>query len=205
MTVSELTFYTNPRSRARIVRWILEEVGVPYETKMIDLSESTRPPELVAINPMGKVPAILHNGHAVTEAAAICAYLADAFPDAGLKPTNAHLGAYYRWLFFTSGPLEAAINDRLLGFDVPQKYETAVGYGNYDHAVAALKDHVAAHEFVAGPTFSAADVYVGSHVLFSLISKAIEKHQAFIDYVRRITDRDGFRRVGELDGPIDEP
>src|SRR4028119_954261 len=101
----EIVFYTNPMSRARIVRWMLEEVGRPYRTEVLDYGTTMKAPEYLAINPMGKVPAITHRGVVVTEAAAVCAYLADAFPETGLAPlpTDALRGPYYRWLFFAAG------------------------------------------------------------------------------------------------------
>src|SRR5579863_5971550 len=95
----ELVFYTNPMSRGRIVRWMLEEVGAPYRTEFLDYGGRMKAPDYLAINPMGKVPAITHGGVAVTEVAAICAYLADAFPEAGLAPPSGSKarGPYYRW------------------------------------------------------------------------------------------------------------
>jgi glutathione S-transferase len=104
----ELVFYTNPMSRGRIVRWMLEEVGVPYRTEILAYGPAMKAESYRRINPMGKVPAIVHGETVVTECAAICAYLADAFPAAGLAPPLAERGAYYRWLFFAAGPAEAA-------------------------------------------------------------------------------------------------
>ena len=203
LPMPNLTLYTNPRSRGRLVRWMLEEVGEPYETRVIEYGAAMKAPVYLAINPMGKVPAIQHGDQIVTECAAICMYLAEAFAEAGLKPATEHLGAYYRWLSFTSGPFESAINDFMLGFSVPEQYEVAVGYGNYDRAVNVLANHLSEHEFVAGSKFSAADVYVGSHVHFSLENKAIQAQTAFTEYVQRVTNRDAFHRVIELDGFID--
>src|SRR6202007_3460787 len=104
----DLVFYTHPMSRGRIVRWMLEEVGQPYRTVILDYATTLKGPEYLAINPMGKVPAIKHGDVVVTEAAAICAYLADAFPQAGLAPPAGEGGAYYRWLFFGAVPVAAA-------------------------------------------------------------------------------------------------
>ena len=111
----DLIFYTNPMSRGRIARWMLEEVGQPYRTEVLGYGEAMKSPEYLAVNPMGKVPAIVHKGTVVTEAAAICAYLADAFPEAGLAPEPHERASYYRWMFFAAGPVEAAITDRSLG------------------------------------------------------------------------------------------
>src|ERR1044072_7174138 len=108
--MSELVFYTNPMSRGRIIRWLLEEVGQPYRTELIDYGTTGKSPEYLAINPMGKVPTIVHGDTVITECGAICAYLADAFPEAGLapQPGSKLRGPYYRWLFFGAGPIGAA-------------------------------------------------------------------------------------------------
>lgn len=107
-----LTFFTNPMSRGRIARWMLEEVGEPYETQVVEYGEAMKSPEYLAVNPLGKVPAIRHGDQIVTECAAICAYLADAFPQAGLAPPVEQRGNYYRWMFFAAGPVEAAITNQ---------------------------------------------------------------------------------------------
>jgi glutathione S-transferase len=113
--MADLTLYTNPMSRGRIARWMVEEVGQPYDTVLLEYGGSMKGADYLAINPMGKVPAIRHGETIVTEGAAICAYLADAFPEAGLAPPPAERGAYYRWLFFGAGPLEQAVNAQALG------------------------------------------------------------------------------------------
>src|SRR6187455_2094763 len=137
----ELVFYTHPLSRGRIVRWMLEEVGAPYRTEVIDYDTTMKAPAYLAINPMGKVPAIRHGETVVTEGAAICAYLADAFPQSGLAPPpqSPLRGAYYRWMFFAAGPLEAAVINKNFGFAVSKDGERMVGYGTYGHVMDALE------------------------------------------------------------------
>src|ERR1700729_2872218 len=127
----ELVFYTNPMSRGRIARWMLEEVGQPYRTETLDFGTTMKAPAYLAINPMGKVPAIRHGDTVVTEGAAICAYLADAFPQAGLAPPPGDRlrGPYYRWLFFAAGPVEAAASNKALGSVVRQGGEGLRGCG----------------------------------------------------------------------------
>jgi len=171
---NDLVFYTNPRSRGRIVRWMLEEVGAPYETEILEFGTTMKAPEYLAINPMGKVPAIRHGNAVVTESAAICAYLADAYPDAGLAPSLSDRASYYRWLFFAAGPLESAITNRSLGFEVPQDREMTAGYGNLTNALNALESAIAGSPYVAGQTFSAADVYVGSQISWGLAFGTID-------------------------------
>src|SRR5919107_4494852 len=152
-----LTFYTNPMSRGRIVRWMLEEVGQPYETVLLDYGTTMKAPEYLAINPMGKVPAIKHGDTVVTEGAAICTYLADAFPDRGLAPPpgDPRRGTYYRWLFFAAGPVEAAVTGKSLGFEVPSDRQGMVGYGSLEDVLGALEYAVSQSEYIAGDQFTA--------------------------------------------------
>ncbi len=196
---AELIFYTNPMSRGRIVRWMLEELTVPYRTELVEYGPMMKSPEYLAINPMGKVPAIRHGDTVVTECAAICAYLADAFPAAGLAPPSGQRGAYYRWLFFAAGPLEAAVTGRMFGFAVPADKESMVGYGNYATVMNALEKAVEGEGYVGGETFSAADVYVGSHIGWGMQYDTIEKRPAFEAYWSRLSAREAYRRGNALD------
>lgn len=195
----DLVFYTNPMSRGRIARWMLEETGVPYRTELLDYGTSMKSPAYLAINPMGKVPAITHGDTVVTECAAICAYLADAFPDAGLAPPPKARGDYYRWLFFAAGPLEAAASNRALGFQVPDGKDRMIGYGTYDAVIDTLESAVTDKMFIADDKFSAADVYVGSHLAWGMQFGTIEKRKAFEDYWARLSERPAHRRASELD------
>jgi glutathione S-transferase len=197
-----LVFYTNPQSRGRIVRWMLEETGVPYETQLLEYGTTMKSPEYLAINPMGKVPAIRHGDQVVTECAAICAYLADAFPDAGLAPPNGDRARYYRWLFFAAGPLEAAVINTSMGFEVPEEREVMAGYGNLARALDTLETAISDVPYIAGDRFSAADVYVGSQISWGLQFGTISKRPRFEEYAARVTDREAYRRGNELDGPM---
>lgn len=198
-TSKPLTFFTNPMSRGRIVRWMLEEVGAPYDTEILEYGTTMKGPEYLAINPMGKVPAIRHGDVVVTECAAICAYLADAFPEAGLAPAPAERGAYYRWLFFAAGPLESAVLNRSLGLEVPKDREMTAGYGNFDLVLDVLEHAVAGDGYVAGDAFSAADVYVGSQVGWGLEFGTIAPRPAFEAYFARLASRPARLRAAELD------
>jgi glutathione S-transferase len=201
----QLTFYTNPMSRGAIVRWMLEEVGQPYETVLLDYGTTMKAPDYLAVNPMGKVPAIRHGDTVVTEVAAVCAYLADAFPDAGLAPPagSKERGPYYRWLFFAAGPLEASVIDRALGItDIPAEKQPMVGYGSYDTVVDVLDAHVASHEFIAGDRFSAADVYVGSHLNWGTQFETLPKRDSFDAYLARILSRPAAVRAKEIDDKL---
>lgn len=198
----ELVFYTNPRSRGRIARWMLEEVGVAYRTEILEYGTTMKAPTYLAINPMGKVPAIVHAGEVVTECAAICAYLADAFPEVKLAPPVGDRARYYRWLFFAAGPLESAVINASLGFDVPKEREVAAGYGNLASTLDALESAVSSSPYITGEAFSAADVYVGSQISWGLQFGTIKARDAFETYARRVTDRDAYRRANQIDGPM---
>lgn len=197
--MAELTFYTNPHSRGQIARWMLEEVGEPYDTEILDYASTMKGPEYLAINPMGKVPAIRHNGKVVTETAAICCYLADAFPQAGLAPEPRDRADYYRWIFFCSGPVEAAFSNRAAGWEPTPDKQRMFGYGNYDLAINTLEKGLAGKDYIAGGKFSAADVYVGSTVGFMLAFKLLEPRPTFTQYVERLTARDAYRRAKTID------
>lgn len=197
--MSELTFYTHPMSRGRVVRWMLEEVGVPYTVETMDFGPDMKTPEYLAINPMGKVPAIVHGDTVVTECAAICAYLADAFPDAGLAPPLDRRGAYYRWLFFGAGPVEAAVTNKALGFEVPAERQATAGYGNFDLVMNTLEQAVDRDGYVAGDAFTAADVYVGAQIGWGLEFGTVDKRPAFERYAARLAERPARKRAEALD------
>ena len=137
--MADLIFYTHPMSRGQTIRWMLEEVGQPYETEVLDYTTTMKQSRTSAINPMGKVPAIRHKGKVVTEVAAICCYLADAFPQANLAPPPADRADYYRWIFFTSGPVEAAFSNKAAGWEPTPERQRMFGYGNYDLAINTLE------------------------------------------------------------------
>ncbi len=197
--MTTLTFYTNPMSRGQIARWMLEEVGAPYEQVLLDYGTTMKAPDYLAVNPMGKVPAIKHGDVVVTECAAICAYLADAFPVAGLAPEAAHRGDYYRWMFFGAGPLEQAIINRALGFVVPPDKSAMAGYGSFEAAMDGLEAAVAGKTFIAGDRFSAADVYVGSQIGWGLQFGSIEKRPAFEAYWAGLSERPAYVKAKGID------
>jgi glutathione S-transferase len=195
----ELVLYTNPMSRGRVARWMLEEIGVPYRTEILDYAASMKAPAYLAINPMGKVPALTHNGKVVTENAAICAYLADAFPQSNLAPALADRADYYRWLFFAAGPLEAAASNKALGFQVPTERERMIGYGTYGATMDALESALKGKAYIAAGKFTAADVYVGSHLGFGMQFGTIEKRKTFEDYWAPLMARPAYQRAADLD------
>lgn len=200
--MAELHFYTNPMSRGRIARWMLEEAGAKYSETVLDYGGSMKGAEYLALNPMGKVPAIQHGDQVVTECAAICAYLADAFPEAGLAPDPKRRGAYYRWMFFAAGPLEAAVTNQALQVDVPADKQGFVGYGSMTAVLDALSGAIKASPYIAGDRFTAADVYVGAQIGWGLQFGTIEKRPEFADYAKRVMDRDAYRRATAKDDAL---
>lgn len=198
--MTDLILYTNPQSRGRTARFMLEELGVPYETVNLDYEGAMKTPEYLAINPMGKVPAIRHGDQIVTECAAICAYLADAFPDAGLAPPAGQRGDYYRWLFFGAGPVEAAIMDRYRKLEPSAEEQRMVGYGTFERTIAALDAAVTRNPWLAGDTFSAADVYAGSQIDWPMQFGMLEPTPALSDYIERLRARPGYVRAKTIDG-----
>lgn len=198
----DLIFYTNPMSRGRIARWMLEEVGEPYETEVVFYGDAMKSAGYSAINPMRKVPALKHGMQTITETAAICAHLADAFPQAKLCPPSGQRGAYYRWLFFGAGPIEAATSNRAMGLDVPEDRRAMIGYGSFELAQETLRDAVSGDNYITGEQFTAADVYIGGHIGFGLQFGTIEKLPEFERYFSRISHRPAYIRANEIDDAL---
>ena len=196
--MSELIFYTNPQSRGRIVRWMLEEVGQPYDTEIIAY-DRLKDPDYLAVNPMGKVPAIKHRNHVITECAAICAYLADVFPDAGLAARDDQKADYYRWLFYAAGPMEAAFSNKAMGWEPTPERERMFGYGNFDRVIAVLDEFLSLRDYVCGDRFTAADVYFGSQIMFPMQFGMIEKRDSFVRYAERLQRRHAYKRASAID------
>lgn len=186
---SALTFYTNPMSRGGIVHWMLEEVGEPYDIEVLEYGTTMKSQQYLAVNPMGKVPTIVHDGKIVTEVAAICAYLADAFPDAGLAPPPAERADYYRWLFFAAGPVEAAVGVKACGFEPNEKQQTMLGFGSLEKTLDTLAGAVRNRRYIAGEHFSAADVYVGAQIGWGMQFGTIDDRPEFVAYWDGLKDR----------------
>jgi glutathione S-transferase len=200
--MADLTFYTHPMSRGQTVRWMLEEVGEPYETEVLEYGSTMKGEPYLAINPMGKVPAIVHKGKVVTEVAAICCYLADAFPEKNLAPPPADRADYYRWIFFTSGPIEAAFSNKAAGWEPAPEKQRMFGYGNYDLAIGTLEKTITNKPYIAADHFTAADLFVGANINFMLAFNLLDPRPAFVDYARRMTDRPAYERAKEIDGKL---
>ncbi len=195
-----LKLYTNPMSRGRIAHWMMEEIGQPYETQYLRYGEEMNAPTYTAINPMGKVPTLVHNGAVITECAAICTYLADVFPEAGLAPTAEEKAQYYRSLFFAAGPVEQAVTNRTMGWsnDDPMK-AGMLGYGSYERAIAGLEALLGDGPYICGDRFTAADVYVGSAIGWGLDFGTVPETPAFKAYRDRLNAREAYQRAKAKD------
>lgn len=198
----EITLYTHPMSRGRMARWMLEEIGVAYQTEIMGYDNNMKGSEFLAVNPMGKVPTIRHGEAIVTESAAILAYLADVFPDAGLAPPTPERADYYRWLFFAAGPLEAAASNKVFGFELAEGQEKMAGYGSYKDVMDTLEGAVSGGGYIAADHFTAADLYVGSHIGWGMQFGSVEERPGFKEYWALVSDRDAYRRANEIDDKL---
>ncbi len=202
--MNDYRFYTHPMSRGQIARWALHEAAADYEQVIVTLSEPH--PGLDAINPMGKVPTLIHHGpegdRTVTETAAICAYLAEMHPEAGLLPGDPEMADYYRWLFFAAGPLEQVVTARAMGWDVPPERQGMAGFGSYQRTIAALSGFLDGRTWVCGTRFSMVDVYLGSQVDWGLNFGSIPPEPAFVAYAERCQARPAYKAAKAIDNAL---
>jgi glutathione S-transferase len=204
MADDEIVFYHQPRSRAQMAHWMLEEVAAPYRTVILDLEKGEhKTPAFLALNAMGKVPTIVHRGVTIAETGAIISYLADAFPAAGLAPalTDPQRGAYLRWLFFGAGCIEPALADRMLQRP-PVERKIALGYGSYEDVQDTLRQALSKAPYLTGDRFTAADLYVGAQINWAghFGAPGFKGDPVFDAYVARITQRPAFERAAKADG-----
>ncbi len=180
----ELVLYTNPQSRGAMAHWMLEEIGCPYRIELKEFGPDMKSPAYLAINPMGKVPAIRHGSTVVTETGAILCYLADLFPEAKLAPPPAERGAYYRWLFFVAGCCEPALGNKASGWnpDTPE-LQARFGYGSYERTLETVAMAVDGRRYIAGDRFTAADLYMDSFLYWGMLFGVIDKRPPFEAYV----------------------
>lgn len=202
--MDELILYTHPMSRGRTVRWLLEEIGTPYRVELLEYGTTMKAAPYLAVNPLGKVPALQHGSATITESAAICAYLADAFPAAGLAPAAAdpQRGPYFRWLFFAAGPLESAIVNRTLGITLSDEQKKMVGYGPIPQMLDVLEQALSNGDYLLGSQFSAADVYVGSLLAWATMGNMIEQRPCFEQYIGRLLSRPAAVRAAQMDDAL---
>lgn len=199
---AEIDFYTNPKSRGQIARWALEEVGAPYAEHIVAYGPAMYAEAFLKINPMGKVPAIVHRGRVVTETPAICAYLARAFPDAGLSPTLDEEADFNRWLFFGAGPFEQAVTAKYLGWTLTPEQEGMAGFGNMNRVLQVLEAKFTQTPFVCGDRFTMADVYMGAQIAWGLMFQSIPSSPAFVAYAARVTERAAYVRAKARDAAL---
>ncbi|WP_027442747.1 glutathione S-transferase family protein [Erythrobacter cryptus] len=202
--MAAFTFYTVAMSRGQISRWALHEAGADYEQVVMEWA--TRPESFRAINPMNKVPALVHHldggDHVITECAAINHYLAETHPEKGLLPEPHERAAYFRWLFFAAGPLEQAVVGKAMGWQVPEGKQGMAGFGSLELALAAIEGWLKTHDFIAGSRFTMADTYVGSQFVWGLRFGSIPETPTFRAYVDRVTQRPAYAQANAIDAAL---
>jgi len=205
--MAELILYSNKLSRGRAVHWLLEEMGLPYQAEWLDFGPPMKQAEYLAINPMGKVPALKHGDAVITETAAILTYLADTFPDKAMMPAagSPDRAAFYRWMFFIAGPLEAATTAEFLDWKTPEKTplgtpcQAFLGFGSLTLTLNTVESHLKQHAYVAGEHFTAADIYLATHLNFGMrYTKAYPPREVFNEYLNRMLHRPSKLRVDAL-------
>lgn len=204
--MAEYTFFTNPMSRGQIARWALHEVEADYAQELVDWK--AKPAKFLAVNPMGKVPTIVHhtpNGdRTVTEAAAICHYLAEMHPQANLLPKDDEMADYFRWLFFAAGPVEQAITSRALKCEPAPEQQAMAGFGSFERTVSTLEKHLDGRPYVCGDRFTMADVYVGSAIDWGLTFGSLPPNEAFVAYAERFQARPAYKTGKGIDNKLIE-
>ena len=192
-----ITFYHNPMSRGRMVHWMLEECGAPYEVKLVDFNKREhKAPSFVAINAMGKLPTIVHKGVVITEVAAIITYLADAFPAAGLAPAldDPKRGVFLRWMFFGAGCVDSAIIDKMFSRPAPER-PGAIGYGSFDDTINAITLALKPAPYLLGEKFSAADLYISAQLGWGTFMKVLQPSAEIGAYFERCSSRPASQRA----------
>ncbi|OYX66798.1 MAG: glutathione S-transferase [Sphingomonadales bacterium 32-64-17] len=192
--MADFTLFFNPMSRALIGKWALEEAGADYAISLVEWDN--KPAELLAANPLGKIPTLIHHSaegdYAVSECAAICHYVADVAAPA-LLPTDAEKADYFRMMFFAAGPVEAAVSNKAMGW-VPdgERGEMTIGYGSFERVTAMLDGWFAERAYVCGERFTMADVYVGSQVDWGLRFGSIPAGANLEVYAARLRERPAY-------------
>ena len=203
--MADYTFFTTPMSRGQIARWALHEVGADYETEIVEYGPpESKPPAFLKANPMAKVPTLVHHHdgdhiHVVTEGAAICHYLAEMHPDAGLLPEPHEKADYFRYLLFAAGPMEQAVTSNAMGWTPTEDQQAMAGFGSYDRAVDAFETMLSGRDFVCGDRFTMADVYVGSQAIWGTDFGTVPKRDAILAYAERCKARPAYREAKAID------
>jgi len=195
-------YYTNPQSRGQIAHWMLEETGEPYETKVVGYDE-LGDPAFRLVNPMGKIPVLVDGGHVVTECAAIVAYLAHRYPEKDLGPRPEEAADYFRWLFFTAGPVEQAVVSKAMGWTIDDPgRQRMLGFGDFERPLTVLAQHLSERDWVCGQRFTAADVYVGSQVDWGLQFGTFPPLPPFERYAERLRARPAYQRTKAINAAL---
>jgi glutathione S-transferase len=202
-TANPLIFYHAPNTRSSGTFILLEELGVPYEMRVINMKAGEqRRPDYLAVNPMGKVPAIVHNGALVTEQGAVFLYLADTFPEKGLAPKigDPLRGPYLRWMVYYGSCFEPALADRALKRDPGPP--SMLGYGDYDTMLNTLVSQLGKGPYLLGERFTAADVLWGTALTWTVMFKIVPELPVIMDYIKRVGARPSLAKVKAKDAEL---
>lgn len=202
--MNSITLFSNPQSRGRIVRWMLEEIGEPYDVKVMTFGGDIKSPEYLKLNPMGKVPTLMYKDSVITEVAAICTFLAEQFPEKGLAPPphSPARGSYYRWLFFVAGPLEMASSAKAFGWKIDDKTAISVGCGRIQDTLNTIEQTLAKQPYLCGDQFTTADLLMASYLGWEIMTKVLEPTPVFSEYVERCEQREAAKRANRLDDAL---
>lgn len=204
--MNSITLYTNPQSRGRIARWMLEKIGVPYDVKVMEYGSDIKSPEYLKLNPMGKVPTLTFNDSVITEVVAICTFLAEQFPEKGLAPAldSSARGSYYRWLFFIAGPMEMATSAKAFGWEINDKTAMSIGCGRIQDTLNTIEQTLAKQPYLCGDQFTTADLLMSSYLGWEMMMKVLEPTPVFSEYVERCHQREAAQLANQLDDALME-
>ena len=196
---AKIDFYTNAMSRGRIAHWMMEELGEPYETHWVDYGEPMKSAEYLRINPMGKVPALVHDGAIVTEGPAILTFLAAAYPEKGLIPAApGALATFYRWMFFAAGPVEQATVAKSMNWAASDERKPMLGFGSLEDTLNAVELALENGPWICGEQFTAVDIYLGAHLDWGMQWETVEKRKVFEEYVACCRERPALQRANRI-------
>lgn len=198
--MEKIVLYTHPQSRGRNVVWMLEECGAEYETVLMNFGEDLHSPAYLAVNPMGKLPALKYGDTVITEASAIITFLADLFPQAKLAPAqvDGQRGEYYRWLFYTASSVEAALMEVAFQLPIQPSMRKSLGYGSMEQVIATLDGQLSKQSYLLGEHFQGCDLLLAGLLMFAIRSGALSPTPAMQAYLARITERAAYQKMLQM-------
>ena len=198
--MEKIVLYTHPQSRGRNVVWMLEECGAEYETVLMNFGEDLHSPAYLAVNPMGKLPALKYGDTVITEASAIITFLADLFPQAQLAPAqvDGQRGEYYRWLFYTANSVEAALMEVAFQFPIQPAMRKSLGYGSMEQVIATLDVQLSKQSYLLGEHFQSCDLLLAGLLMFAIRTGTLSPTPNMQAYLGRITERTAYQKMLQI-------